>query len=229
MNQKLFSEFIATFIMVFVGCGAIVVDTINSGVIGSVGISLVFGFVVSSMIYTFGHISGSHMNPAVTIAFAVIDEFDKKDVLKYILAQLFGAILASLILLFLFFENVTSMKEMAYLGATLPKGSWYQAFILEYILSFILMIVICGSAVHAKAIKSFAGLSIGLTITFEALFGGAISGASMNPVRSLAPALVSGHFESLWIYIMATILGATSGSIVYKYIIKCKNSDECLI
>jgi aquaporin Z len=91
------------------------------------------------------------------------------------------------------------------------------------------MIVICGSAVHAKAIKSFAGLSIGLTIAFEALFGGAISGASMNPVRSLAPALVSGHFESLWIYIVATILGATSGSIVYKYIIKCKNSDECLI
>lgn len=228
MNRVLFAEFIATFIMVFAGCGAIVVDALT-GAIGHVGISLVFGFVVIAMIYTFGHTSGAHMNPAVTISFAIIGEFEKKDVFSYVVAQLLGASFACLVLLLLFLENNQSMKELAYLGATLPKGSWYQAFILEYILSFILMLVICGSAVHGKAIKSFAGLSIGLTIAFEALFGGAISGASMNPARSIAPAIISGNMGSLWIYIVATTLGAISGGFVYKYIIKCKNPNECLI
>ncbi|MEA2018730.1 MAG: MIP family channel protein [Campylobacterota bacterium] len=226
MNKKLISEFIGTFILVFAGCGAIVVESLT-GALGHVGIALTFGFVVSALIYTFGHISGAHFNPAVTISFALMNEFDKKDVLKYIISQISGAILASLFLLLLFLEEAKSMKELAYLGATLPRGSWYQSFGFEFILTFILMLVIYGSAVHGKAIKSFAGMAIGLTVGLEAMFAGPICGASMNPARSIAPAIVSGNFEHLWIYIVATTLGAIAAGIVFIKYIKCKNQQEC--
>ncbi|MEA2051151.1 MAG: MIP family channel protein [Campylobacterota bacterium] len=219
-------EFIATFIMVFAGCGAIVIETLT-GALGHAGVALTWGFVVIALIYTFGHISGAHMNPAVTISFTVMKEFDKKDTLPYIIAQVLGATLAALILYLLFLEEAKSVKELAYLGLTLPRGSNLQLFIMEFILTFILMLVICGSAVHGKAIKSFAGLAIGLTVGLEAMFAGPITMASMNPARTLGPAIISGNFETVWLYIVATILGALFGGFVFVKYIKCKNQNEC--
>jgi aquaporin NIP len=226
-NKKYFSEFISTFILVFVGCGAIVVETLT-GALGHSGVALAWGFVVIAMIYTFGHISGAHMNPAVTIAFTIIGECNKKDLVPYIIAQVIGALTAALTLYLLFLEESKSMSELAYLGTTIPRGSDTQAFIFEFILTFILMLVICGSAVHGKAIKSFAGIAIGLTVGLEAMFAGPITMASMNPARSIGPAIISGNLESLWVYIVATILGAISAAIVFVKLIKCKESNECL-
>jgi len=226
MNKKYIVEFLATFILIFAGCGAIVIDSLT-GSLGHVGVALTFGFVVSAMIYTFGHISGAHMNPAVTLAFASIDEFEKKDIVGYIVSQILGAITASIVIYILFLEESKSIQELAYLGSTIPRGSLMQSFVLEFILTFILMLVICGSAIHGKAIKSFAGLAIGFTVGFEAMFAGPICGASMNPARSFAPALVSGNMETVWIYIMATILGALCASFIYVKYIKCKNDYEC--
>lgn len=224
--KQFISEFLGTFILVFVGCGAIVVDSLT-GSLTHLGVALSFGFVIIALIYTFGHISGAHFNPAVTISFTIMKEFDKKNLFKYIVAQLLGAIFASLTLYIIFLEESKSMSELAYLGATLPRGSWYQSFIFEFILSFILMLVIYGSAVHGKAVKSFAGLAIGLTVGFEAIFAGPITGASMNPARSIAPALISGNIESLWLYIVAPILGAIFAGFVFVNFIKCKNQEEC--
>jgi len=226
MDKRLVAEFIGTFILVFAGCGAIVIETLT-GSMGHVGIALTFGFVVTALIYTFGHISGAHFNPAVTISFAMMKEFDKKDVLNYILSQLGGAILACLVLMLLFMEEAKTAKELAYYGATLPRGSWYQSFGFEFILTFILMLVIYGSAVHGKATKSFAGIAIGFTVGLEAMFAGPICGASMNPARSIAPALVSGNFEHLWLYIVATTLGAILAGVIFVNYIKCKNPQEC--
>ena len=224
--NKLVSEFIGTFILVFAGCGAIVVETLT-GALGHAGIALTFGFVVTALIYTFGHISGAHFNPAVTISFALIDEFDKKDLLPYIMAQIAGTILACLFLLVLFLEEAQGAKELAYYGATIPRGSWYQSFGFEFILTFILMLVIYGSAVHGKAIKSFAGIAIGFTVGLEAMFAGPICGASMNPARSIGPAIVSGNLDSLWLYIIAPILGSVVAGVIYIKFIKCKNPQEC--
>ncbi|MEA3384163.1 MAG: MIP family channel protein [Campylobacterota bacterium] len=228
MDRRYIVEFIATFIMVFAGCGAIVIETLT-GALGHAGVALTWGFVVVALIYTFGHISGAHMNPAVTISFTVMKEFDKKDTLPYIVAQVLGATIAALVLYLLFLEEAKSMSELAYLGLTLPRGSNMQLFIMEFILTFILMLVICGSAVHGKAIKSFAGLAIGLTVGLEAMFAGPITMASMNPARSLGPAIVSGNFETVWLYIVATILGALFGGLVFTKYIKCKNAQECKI
>ncbi len=228
MDKRLVAEFIGTFILVFAGCGAIVVDALT-GSLGHVGIALTFGFVVTALIYTFGHISGAHFNPAVTISFTFMGEFDKKDLFKYIASQLSGAILACLVLMVLFFEEAKSVQELAYYGATLPKGSWYQSFGFEFILTFILMLIIYGSAVHGKAIKSFAGIAIGFTVGLEAMFAGPICGASMNPARSIAPALVSLNLEHLWLYIVAPILGALLAGIIFTNYIKCKNLKECKV
>jgi len=137
--------------------------------------------------------------------------------------------LASLVLYFLFNEEANSLRELAYLGATQPKGSQLQSFILELILTFILMIVIYGSAVHGKAAKSFAGLAIGLTVGLEAMFAGPITNASMNPARSIAPAVISGNLNDLWLYIVAPIFGAIVAGLVFTNFIKCKNPDECSI
>jgi len=215
LKARLTAEFIATFIMIFAGCGAIVIETLT-GALGHAGVALTWGFVVVSLIYTFGHISGAHMNPAVSIAFTVMGEFEKKELPFYIIAQVLGACLAAFVLYALFINEVKDVSKLAYLGATLPRGSQTQAFIMEFILTFILMLVICGSAVHGKAIKSFAGLAIGLTVGLEAMFAGPITMASMNPARSFGPAIVSGNITDLWLYITATILGAISAVFVYK-------------
>jgi aquaporin Z len=217
LKARVTAELVGTYILVFAGTGAVVVDMLT-GALGHVGIALTFGLVVTALIYAFGHISGAHFNPAVSIAFVAMDEFEKKELLVYVVAQLMGAILASLTLYFLFIVEIKNMADVAYLGATLPRGSWWQSFVFEFILTFILMLVIASSAVHAKAVKSFAGIAIGFTVGLEAMFAGPICGASMNPARSIAPAFVSGHLESLWIYIVATILGAVASVMVYNII-----------
>ena len=159
MYKKLAAESLGTFILVFAGTGAIMINDIANA-IGHVGIAMTFGFVIVALIYSFAHVSGAHFNPAVTIAFWTMGEFHRKNVIPYISAQVFGAILASICLYFLLNENFNSVSEVSYLGSTLPRGSESQAFGFEFILTFILMIVICSSAVHGKATKDFAGLGI---------------------------------------------------------------------
>jgi aquaporin NIP len=182
MKAKLLAECIGTYFLVFAGTGAIVIDEIT-GSVTHVGIALTFGLVVMALIYTFGHISGAHFNPAVTIAFWFRGDCKGTDVLPYLAVQTFAAIASSGTLLLLF-------GDVAHLGATMPRGSWKQSFILEFLLTFVLMMVIFGSAVHGKATKSFAGIEIGATVGLEAMFAGPICGASMNPVRSLGPAIM---------------------------------------
>lgn len=210
MRKKLIAEFIGTYFLVFAGTGAIVINEITKS-LTHIGIALTFGLVVMALIYTFGHISGAHFNPAFSIGFVVNGDISVLECLFYIISQLLGALSASATLYALF-------GNIAKLGSTLPKFSWQQSFVLELILTFALMMVIFGSAVHGKAVKSFAGIAIGATVGLEAMFAGPICGASMNPARSIAPALVSRHLDHLWIYIVATILGAVLASLVYKTI-----------
>jgi aquaporin NIP len=172
-------------------------------------VAATFGLVVMAMIYTFGEISGAQLNPAVTIGFALADRFDKKEVLPYIGSQIMGAFLASFILKFLFPMNQN-------LGATLPAGSAMQSFILEVILTFFLMLVILNVSQGSKETGLFAGIAIGGTVLLEAMFAGPICGASMNPVRSLSPAIVSGNITDLWIYILAPILGVILAVFTWK-------------
>ncbi len=221
MKKSLIAEFLGTYILVFAGTGAMAIGALT-GEPGHTGIALTFGFVIVALIYSFGHVSGAHFNPAVSIAFWLMGEFNKSKVLPYIMAQVLGAILASYSLYFLLFEDITSMQQVAYLGATLPHGSEAQSFWFEFILTFILMLVISSSAVHGKAIKDFAGVAIGFTVGLEAMFAGPITGASMNPARSIGPALVSGNLESLWLYIVATILGAALAALVFTKLIENK-------
>jgi aquaporin NIP len=199
--KRLFAEFLGTFILVFAGTGAIVINQTTGGVIGHPGIALVFGFVVLAMIYTFGDVSGAHLNPAVTIAFAVAGRFPLKEIPSYIISQLGGAFAASGLLKILFPASST-------LGATLPAGTVTQSFILEIILTAILMLVILSVSTGAKEKSVTAGIAIGAVIALEAMFAGPICGASMNPARSLAPAIMSGNLQHLWLYPVATILGA---------------------
>lgn len=215
LKARVSAEFIGTYIFIFTGTGAAITNSLT-GSLGHIGVALTFGFALVALIYAFGHISGSHFNPAVTIAFWVMGEFDKKELLPYILAQILGGIVASVSLYLIFKENIHSLADVGYLGDSAPRGSWEQAFVLEIITTFILMTVICASAVHAKAVKSFAGIAIGFTVIIEAMFAGPISGASMNPARSIGPALVSGDLHNLWIYIVAPVIGAIVAVYVYK-------------
>jgi MIP family channel proteins len=208
MKKKLISEFLGTYFLVFAGTGAVVINELTNS-LTHVGIAITFGLVVMALIYTFGHISGAHFNPAVTIGFYINGDISIKDGIYYTISQFLAAIAASATLCYLF-GNVAS------LGATLPRETWSQSFVLEFILTFFLMLVIFGSAVHGKAVKSFAGIAIGATVGLEAMFGGPISGASMNPARSLGPAVVSGTLEHLWVYLVATTLGAVIAAILYK-------------
>lgn len=199
--RKYLAELIGTFALVFCGTGAIVINQQSGGVITHAGIAIVFGLIVSAMIYALGDISGAHLNPAVTLAFWIAKKFPTKEILPYIISQAIGAFVASVALKFLFPTNET-------LGATLPTGSAMQSFVLELILTFILMFVIIHVATGSKEQGMFAGMAIGSVVLLEAMFAGPICGASMNPIRSIAPAVVSGHTEHLWIYISAPILGS---------------------
>jgi aquaporin Z len=209
--RKYLTELLGTFILVFCGTGAIVINQQTGGSIGHVGNAITSGLVVMTLIYAFGNISGAHLNPAVSIAFTVARKFPANKLVPYIFSQLLGAVMASFFLKLLFPQN-----EM--LGSTLPSGTELQSFILEIFLAFFLMLVILNVAHGSREQGLFAGMAIGSTILLEAIFAGPISGASMNPVRSVAPALVSGHVEHLWIYIIAPIVGAITAVPVWHYI-----------
>ncbi|MCX6274589.1 MAG: aquaporin [Bacteroidetes bacterium] len=209
LNKKYLAEIIGTFALVFCGTGAIIIDEQTHGAVTHVGIAITFGFIVLAMIYAFGETSGAHFNPAVTIAFAVAKRFDPKQILPYIMAQLAGAFLATGVLKFLFPENIN-------LGSTIPAGSQMQSFILEFILTYFLMLVIINVSQGSKEIGVIAGIAIGSTVLLEAMFAGPICGASMNPARSLAPGIVSGNIQTLWIYLLAPIAGAVSATLTWR-------------
>jgi aquaporin Z len=198
--KKLFAEFLGASGIVFAGAGAIVVND-QTGLIGHAGVALTFGLIVLAMIYCFGDVSGAHMNPAVTVAFAAAGRSHWREVPGYIGAQVLGALAASGLLNFLF-------PASARLGATIPTGGVSQSFVLEVALAFFLMLVVLSVSTGSKEKGLTAGIAIGSVIALEAMFAGPISGASMNPARSLGPALVSGHLEHLWIYLTAPVLGA---------------------
>lgn len=200
--KKLLAELLGTFTLVFAGTGAIVINATSHGAITHAGIALTFGLVVLAMIHTFGDVSGAHLNPAVTLAFAAARRFAWGDVPGYLGAQAMGALLASGLLRVLF------PTVPASLGATLPAGSDLQSFVLELVLTAILMLTILSVSTGAKEKGITAGIAIGGVIALEAMFAGPVCGASMNPVRSLAPALVSGQLAHLWIYLTAPVLGA---------------------
>jgi len=189
-----------TFGLVFAGTGAIVIDNASHGAVTHLGVALTFGLIVMTMVYTFGDVSGAHLNPAVSVGFAVARRFPWAEVPGYLAAQVAGAFTASIVLRLLFPGDAT-------LGATLPAGSAIQSFVLEMILSFVLMSVVLSVSTGAKEKGITAGIAIGATIGLEAIFAGPICGASMNPARSLSPAIVSGHLESLWVYLIAPVLG----------------------
>jgi aquaporin Z len=211
MWKKSVAELIGTFGLVFCGTGAIIINKESGGAITHVGIAMTFGLIVMCMIYALGNISGAHLNPAVSIAFVLAGRLELKNLPIYIASQVVGALLASTVLRILFPSN-----EM--LGTTLPAGSAMQSFILEIILSFFLMLVIISVATGSKEQGLFAGIAIGSVVLLEAMFAGPITGASMNPARSVGPALVSGHSEFLWIYLTAPVLGAAAAIMIWKFI-----------
>jgi MIP family channel proteins len=212
ISRDIVAEAIGTFILVFIGTGAVVVDRLSQGAITHLGISSVFGAVVAALIYSLGHISGAHFNPAVTLAFWRSGFFPGNRVVPYIVAQCVGAIAASGLLR-------ATFGVVANLGATLPLAdNWLQAFILETVLTFILMFVIFGSGLDRRAPIGFAGIAIGLTVMIEAAVMGPITGASMNPARSIAPALVAGLWQHHWVYWVAPILGAQLAGWVYRWL-----------
>jgi aquaporin Z len=207
--RKYFGEIVGTFALIFCGTGAIIINQESGGAITHLGIAITFGLIVASMIFALGDVSGAHLNPAVTLSFAVKKRLPWKSVLPYILAQALGAFIASVALKILFPNSET-------LGATLPAGSQAQSFILEVILTMILVMVIFNVTTGAKEKGLTAAIAIGGVVGLEALFAGPICGASMNPIRSISPAFVSGHVESLWIYILAPTIGALLGVLIHN-------------
>jgi aquaporin NIP len=206
----LVAELIGTFALVFAGCGAVMVDA-KTHALGHVGVALSFGLVIMVMIYAVGHVSGAHFNAAVTFAFALSRHFPWPRAIGYWAAQLLGALAAAAILR-------GSLGNIADTGATLPAGSQGQSFLWELVLSFFLMFVIMAVATDTRAVGEAAAIAIGGTIGLDAMFGGPISGASMNPMRSIAPALVSGNLHALWLYILAPILGTALGAFAYQFV-----------
>lgn len=212
MRKQLAAEFWGTFALVFAGVGAAVIDEVSSGAVTHVGVAITFGLIIMAMIYTLGDVSGAHFNPAVTVAFAVSRRLAWRTVGPYILAQCLGALVGGGVLKFLFPTSRT-------LGATIPRGSNSQSFVLEFLLTALLMFIILNVSTGAKEKGITAGLVIGGVIGLEAMFAGPICGASMNPARSLAPALLSGHtgsLETLWIYLLAPTAGAVSGVFAFR-------------
>ncbi|MBV9080721.1 MAG: aquaporin [Elusimicrobia bacterium] len=206
---KYVAEAVATFALVFCGTAAIAANEASRGAVTPVGISLVFGLVVLAMIYSVGHVSGAHMNPAVSLAFATVRRLPARELPFYWTAQAAGAFLASAVVRLVFPASRS-------LGMTLPSGPAAQSFVLELVMTLLLMFVIMGVAQDERAEGEMAGIAIGSTIALEALLGGPISGASMNPIRSLAPAVVAGNLRSVWIYLTAPSIGAVAGAFLHN-------------
>ena len=214
--KKCAAEAFGTFALVFAGTGAIVINEVSNGAITHAGIAITFGLVVLAMIYTLGDISGAHLNPAVTLGFWAARRLPARDIVPYIASQLIGATAASATLRLLFPQNKL-------LGSTLPAGSAAQSFVLEFILTLLLMLTILSVSTGAKEKGITAGIAVGSVIALEAMFAGPICGASMNPARSLAPALVSLHVDHVWIYLLAPILGAASAT----FACRCIREEGC--
>lgn len=219
--KKYIAEFIGTFAMIFCGTGAMTINEVTGGDVTHVGIGITWGLIVMAMIYAFGEISGAHFNPAVSIAFAYAKKFSWKEVPKYIFFQIAGAFAASLLLMWLF-------PKSELLGATIPSVDVWRAFVLELILTFFLMVVIINVSTGSKETGMMAGIAIGGVVLLEALFAGPITNASMNPARSLAPNIVSGNIEGIWLYILAPIIGALLAVVSCKFV-KHENccDEEC--
>jgi aquaporin Z len=217
--KRYISEFIGTFSMIFCGTGAMTINEVTGGDVTHVGIAMTWGLIVMAMIYAFGETSGAHFNPAVSIAFAYAKKFSWREVPKYILAQVLGAFAASLLLWFLF-------PSSEILGATIPTVDVWRAFVLEFLLTFFLMVVIINVSTGSKEIGPVAGIAIGAVVLLEAMFAGPITNASMNPARSIAPAFVSGNLQHLWMYIIAPILGALLAVVSCKMVKEENCCDE---
>jgi len=217
-GKKYAAEFIGTFGLVFAGTGAIIINAVSGGAVTNVGIGLTFGLIVLAMIYAIGDVSGAHLNPAVTLGFFAAHRLEAKMILPYVLSQVSGALAASLLLRGLFPQHLT-------LGSTAPAGPALQSLILEIVLTAFLMFVILNVSEGAKERGITAGIAIGSVIALEALFAGPICGASMNPARSFAPAVVSQHLGNLWIYVVAPITGALIAVIGCR----CVRKDCCSV
>ncbi|KAL5207347.1 hypothetical protein ABZP36_031782 [Zizania latifolia] len=211
-TQKIIAEIIGTYFLIFAGCGAVTVNQSKNGQITFPGVAIVWGLVVMVMVYAVGHISGAHFNPAVTFAFATCRRFPWRQVPAYVLAQMLGATLASGTLRLMF------GGRHEHFPGTLPAGSDVQSLVLEFIITFYLMFVISGVATDNRAIGELAGLAVGATILLNVLIAGPISGASMNPVRSLGPAVIGGQYRSIWVYIVGPVAGAVAGAWAYNLI-----------
>ncbi|KAK6124166.1 hypothetical protein DH2020_042075 [Rehmannia glutinosa] len=210
--QKIIAETLGTYFLIFAGCAAVVVNADKEKVVTLPGIAIVWGLVVMVMVYSVGHISGAHFNPAVTLAFASCKRFPWKQVPAYIAAQVIGATLASGTLRLLF------SGPHDHFAGTLPTGTNWQSLVVEFIITFYLMFVISGVATDNRAIGELAGLAVGATILLNVMFAGPISGASMNPARSLGPAIVSSNYKGIWIYLVGPTAGAIAGAWVYNII-----------
>lgn len=210
--RRLVAEAVGTGLLVFAGCGAVVVENANPGALGGgYGISVVFGLIVAAMVFTIGHVSGAHINPAVSVAFAAMGVFPWKEVPAYIVSQLLGASAGALAVRLL-------IGTAGKLGATTPSTGLLPAVGLEVALTFVLMFVIAGVATDSRAQGQFAAIAVGLTVALLAMFGGPLTGASMNPARTLGPALVGTTFDGLWIYLTAPFAGAVAGAWTYQWI-----------
>jgi len=216
-GRKLTAEFVGTFALVFAGCGAVVADAATAGAVSSVGVALTFGLVVCVMIYATGHISGAHFNPAVSVGFAAAGRFPWREVPAYAAVQCLAAAVAIGLLRFL-------TGDVGTLGATVPSVALPQGLAFEAVLTFFLMFVISAVATDHRAVGNMAGVAIGGTVTLCALFGGPFTGASMNPARTLGPALFSGTLDVLWLYVAGPLLGAVAASLTYKAI-RCDVAD----
>jgi MIP family channel proteins len=208
--RALVAEAIGTFALVFAGCGAIMVNA-RTAALGHVGVAISFGLVIMVMIYALGHISGAHFNPAVTFAFALSRHLPWPRVGAYWAAQLAGALTAALVLR-------GSLGDVAHVGATLPSGSDRQAFLWELVLTFFLMLVIMAVATDTRAVGEAAAIAIGGTVGLDAMFGGPVTGASMNPARSLGPAIAAADYTAIWVYLTAPLVGAALAATTYHFL-----------
>ncbi|MGH2837932.1 MAG: MIP family channel protein [Thermoleophilaceae bacterium] len=212
LGRRAAAEGLAAFALVFAGCGAIIANDRYDGALGAVGVSLVFGLIIMAMIYATGHLSGAHINPAVTIAFTLTRHFPARDAVAYIGAQLVGASMAAVVLL------AAWSDKPANLGATIPSVGVGTALLYEVLLTAFLMFVIIAVATDTRAVGAAAAIAIGGTVGLDALFGGPVTGASMNPARSLGPALAAGEWQDFWVYIVGPVVGAAVGGFAYQYV-----------
>jgi aquaporin NIP len=212
LARRALAEGLAAFALVFAGCGAIVANEVYGGELGAVGVALAFGLVIMVMVYATGHLSGAHINPAVTVAFTLTRHFPARDAAAYVFAQLGGAVVAALALLAIWPD------QPANLGATAPSVGDGSALVYELVLTAFLMFVIMAVATDTRAVGAAAAIAIGGTVGLDALFGGAVTGASMNPARSFGPALAAAEWADLWLYLLGPLAGASLGGLAYQLV-----------